>query len=361
MAYNIITLPVVILFIANGFGQLIYAIQLQRKFPKEHNFSNSILIFLLWILAAILYPFFYSTDNENIKFFQILSTIFICLVTPFILFLILFYQYQFVIKDNPDIKEIRNIEVYKKNFDKFNNDIKDIRAYDLSTDLHRKALHLIPAGIIIFLWVFAVYIWEGMWKNNQTWGISGENFGRFLILSVGFSGIIVFAALDYVRLSYVFKKRNIYHFLPNIVSDLLTKTIKRKEIYEFTKPAALVLAFVPIFFFPFGIFAAAALISTLGDGAASIFGIRFGKRNFPKKSKKTIIGYLAGTMTSFIVSINALWIFESDLSLTKIIVMALGGAITFLIIDLSNLKIDDNILNPIFCAIIMGILYYCLQ
>ncbi len=357
VAFNIITLPVVILFIANGFGQLSYAIQLQKKFPKEHNFNNSILIFFLWILAGILYPFFYSSNDANIRCFQALSIIFICLVTPFILFLILFYQYRFVIKKNPDIKEKRNIEGYIKDFDKFNNEIKDIRTSDLNTDIHRKALHLVPAGIIIFLWVFAVYVWSGIWKADQIWGISGEDFGRFLILSVGFSGILVFAALDYVRLSYIFEKRNIYHFLPDNVSELLTKTIKRREIYEFTKPAALILAFVPIFFLPFGIFAAAALIATLGDGAASIFGMRFGKRNFPKTSKKTVIGYIAGFLASFIVSMITLWIFESNILLTKIIVIALGGAIMFLFIDLLSLKLDDNILNPILCALIMGILY----
>ena len=360
MAFNLITLPVIIVFIANGFGQLIYAIQLQRKFPKEHNFNNSLIIFSLWILAAILYPFFYSTDDANVKFFQMLSTIFICCITPLILALILIYQYQFVIKNNPDIKQKRNIESYIKNFDKFNNDFEDIRAYDLSTDIHRKTLHLIPAGIIIFLWVFAIYIWAGIWKADQIWGISGEDFGRFLIFTVGFSGILVFAALDYVRLSYIFEKRNLYHFLPNIVTDLLSKTIKRREIFEFTKPAALVLAFVPVFFFPFGIFAASALIATLGDGAASIFGMRFGKRNFPKKSKKTIIGYFTGFLASLIVSMTALWIFESELLLIKIIIIALGGAIMFLVIDLLSLKIDDNILNPIFCALIMGFLYFSL-
>jgi dolichol kinase len=358
VAFNIITLPVVILFIANGFGQLIYAIQLQRKFPEEHNFSNSILIFCLWILAAILYPLFYSTIDANIILFQTLSAICICIITPIILFLILFYQYLNIIKKNPDIKEKRNIEVYLNNFDKFHDEIKDVRIYDLNTDIHRKALHLIPAGIVIFLWVFAVYIWAGIWRADQLWGISGEDFGKFLILTVGFSGILVFAALDYVRLSYIFEKRNMYHFLPDIVSELLTKTIKRKEIYEFTKPAALVLAFVPIFFFPFSIFAAAALIATLGDGAASIFGMRFGNRNFPKKSKKTVIGYIAGFLVSLIVSVIALWIFEPNLLLTKIIIIALGGAIMFSVIDLLNLKVDDNILNPLFCALMMGFLYF---
>ena len=58
VAFNINTLPVVILFIANGFGQLIYAIQLQRKFPEEHNFNNSILIFFFMDSCGIFISIF---------------------------------------------------------------------------------------------------------------------------------------------------------------------------------------------------------------------------------------------------------------------------------------------------------------
>ncbi|TFG24823.1 MAG: hypothetical protein EU532_12210 [Promethearchaeota archaeon] len=358
VAYNIITLPVVILFITNGFAQLYYAFKLNRKFPEEHNFNNSIIIFFLWILAGLLYPFFYSTNNANIIWFQYLSTLFICILTPFILFLILYYQYRYVIIKDPDIKRKRNIKVFLKDFDEFNAQIDDPRTHTLNTDVHRKILHLVPAGIIIFLWVFAIYIWDNTWNADRIWGISGQDFGRFLILTAGLSGILVFATLDYVRLSYIFESRNIYHFLPDMVSKVLKKTIKRREIYEFTKPAAMVLAFVPIFFLPFGIFAASALIATIGDGAASIIGMRLGKRNFPKSSKKTIIGYIAGFCASFGVSILALWIFETNLPILKIIIISLGGATMFLLVDLLSLKIDDNILNPIFCALLMTLLYY---
>ena len=100
------------------------------------------------------------------------------------------------------------------------------------------------------------------------------------------------------------------------------------------------------------------MIATIGDGAASILGMRLGKRNFPKNSKKTIIGYIAGFFASFGVSILALWIFESNLVILKILIISLGGATMFLIIDLLSLKIDDNILNPIFCGLIMAFVYY---
>ncbi|MHA1658260.1 MAG: hypothetical protein ACTSUT_03935 [Promethearchaeota archaeon] len=366
MAYNIITLPVSIIFIVTGFGQLFYAIKLNKKFPDQHEFHNSFIVFFLWIIAGLMYPFYISTDNASVVSFQALSMFFICVVTPIIIFLILYYQHVFVIKKNPDIETIRGIGIFLKKFDIKNeqkentrtlSETKDIRTRALKTDLHRKALHLFPAGVILLLWVFAVYIWDGVLNQNEIWGINGEDFGKFLIITAGYSGLLVFAALDFFRLSYIFEKRNFYHLLPDNVLNLLGKAMKGPEIFNFIKPAALVLSFVPVFFFPFGVFISAALIATIGDGAASVFGLRFGKHGLTKSSNKTIVGYIAGFLTSLVVSLVALWLFEPILTTSKIILIALGGATMFSIIDLLNLKIDDNILNPISCALILGFLY----
>ncbi|MFX1302655.1 MAG: hypothetical protein ACFFBV_03985 [Promethearchaeota archaeon] len=360
MVYNIITLPVTILFVICGGGLFYYAIELRKKYPEQHNFLNSILTFVLWILAGLIYPIFFWTENTDFGLFQVLSTFFICIFTPGLIFLILYYQFQFVVKRKPDIKEKRNIEAFLKRFDEKNNGITSERKQILKTDLHRKALHLFPAGIIILLWIFSVYIWDGIGNADNIWGITGEEFGKFLILTAGYSGILIFGALDYIRLSYIFESRNFFHLIPDNVLNLLGKSMKRKENYEFIKPTILVLSFAPIFFFPFGVFAAASLIATIGDGAASVFGLRFGKIYFPKSSDKTVVGYIAGFLASFGISILMLLIFESTLNFSKIIIIASSGAIVFFIIDFLNLKIDDNILNPIFCALIMGCLYYLL-
>ena len=356
MFFNIISLPVTILFIVVGCGLLYYAIKLKKKFSEEHNFINSILTFLLWITAGLVYPLFFLTDNLNLRFFQTISTLFICIFTPGIIFLILYYQYQYVVKGNPNIKSRRNLEAFLKNYNN-RSEIRDQKTSDIKTDLHRKALHLFPVGIIILLWIFANYIWEGLWNADDLWSISGEEFGRFLILTAGYSGILVFAGLDYVRLSFIFENRNLYHLLPDNVSNILGKTMKRNEIYEYTRPDVIALSFIPILFLPFGVFCAATLIATIGDGAASIFGLKFGKKNFPKTSKKTIIGYIAGFIASFGVSIFALWLFEPKLLLIKIIVISISGALMFFLIDIINLKVDDNILNPIFCGLFMWIVY----
>jgi len=360
MGYDIISLPVTILFILSGTGLFYYAIRLNQKYPSEHNFINSVLTFFLWVIAGIIYPFFFSAYNPNIRFFQMLSTFIICIFTPSLILLILLYQYKFVVKKHPDIKEKRNINTFLMKFDQKDNQNSDTRSQRLRTDIHRKALHLFPAGVVILLWVFAVYIWDDIWNANLVWGITGEEFGRFLIITAGYSGILIFGALDYLRLSFVFENHNLFHLIPDNVLNILSKPMKRKENFDFIRPTVLVLSFAPIFLFPFCIFAASILISTIGDGAASLFGLRFGKKKFPKSSEKTIVGYIAGFLASFVIGLVIVTLFEPALLGIKIIVIGISGGLTFLIIDLLNLRIDDNILNPIFSAFIMAIFYYFL-
>ena len=149
-----------------------------------------------------------------------------------------------------------------------------------------------------------------------------------------------------------------FHLMPQNVSNLLLKTLKIKENCEFTKPVPLILALVPIFFWaPFSIFTAAALIASLGDGAASLIGLRFGKTHFPKNSSKTVFGYLSGFFVSFGVTFFAFWLFDSWIGLGNLFILAFGGALGFLLVDLSNLSLDDNILNPIVSSLIMMLIY----
>jgi dolichol kinase len=360
MVYNCLTLPVTIFYIANGFAHLFYALKLKKKYP-DHNFTNSFLIFVLWIVAGVVYPFFFVRDTSQVRWFEGLTLQIICIYAPLVISFIIYYQYQFILKKNPQLREERTIDKFIDRFTLM--DIKNLnnRKIALKTDFHRKAFHLLPAIIIIFLWLFAVYIWDGIWDADQFWGITGAEYGIFLILTVGYTGIIIFAALDYVRLSHIFNRTNVYHLLPTCISNTLGKTLKKNEIYEFTRPVALVLSLVPTLFLPFGLFTAVSLIATLGDGAASIFGLRFGRIHIPKSSNKTLIGYISGFLVSLGISIIILWFFNLQaFTFSKIFIIGLAGAIIFLVIDILNLKIDDNILNPIFCALTMGILYYVL-
>jgi dolichol kinase len=358
MVYNIFTIPVTLFFIANGFAQLYYGFKLKRKYPVYHNFFNTIAICILWIIAGLLYPLFYMRDFFNIRYFEWLSMTIICIYAPLLIIFILLYEYIFVIKKNPEKKKDRNFEQFFSSFNDSNTTLCEGEGHSFNTDVHRKIFHLLPAILIIFLWLFAIYIWEGLWSADLFWGISGHEYGIFLILTVGYTAIFIFAALDYVRLSHIFQKKSLYHLIPQGVSNLLLKTLKRKENCEFTKPVALILSLVPIFFWaPFSIFTAAALIASLGDGAASLMGLKFGKYHFPKKSTKTLIGYFSGFIVSFGASVIVFWLFDSSFMWGNVLLLAFGGAIGFLLVDLMNLKFDDNILNPIVSALIMVIIY----
>ncbi|MBY8988397.1 MAG: hypothetical protein KGD61_08075 [Candidatus Lokiarchaeota archaeon] len=364
MVFILITLPITLLFISIGFGQLYFSIKLKKKFPEEHVFINSFIVFVLWIITGILYPFFYPRDNEYVKeyviFHQSFSMNVICIFAPLLVLLILLYQSKIVLKDKPELRENRTITKFLEKYDLINVNQINNKSYSLRTDFHRKIFHLLPGLIIIVLRIFAINIWEGLWNADQVYGITGVEYAMFLILTIGYTGVILFAALDFVRLSFVFEKSNIYSLLPDCLSNLLIKTLKRNENYEFTKNTVLVLSLVPMLFLPFGIFTAAALITSIGDGVASIMGVSFGRYHFPKKSSKTIIGYISGFLASFGVSLFALWLFEGEIIPFKMIIMSLSGALVFLIIDLLSLKIDDNILNPIFCGLIMLFFYIIL-
>jgi len=360
MVFTIWTLPISILFISIGFSQLYFSIRLKNRFPEEHVFINSFVVFGLWIIAGILYPFFFQRDDEYGRFFQSLSMNIICIFAPLLVFLVLLYQYKIVLKDKPELKENRTISKFLEKYDLMNVNKINNKSYSLRTDFHRKIFHILPGLIIIILRIFAVEVWDGLWNADQDYGITGYEYAMFLIVTIGYTGVILFASLDFIRLSYIFENSNLYHLLPDSLSNMLIKTLKRNENYEFTKNVVLILSLVPLLFLPFGIFTAAALITSIGDGVASIMGVGLGRYHFPKKSSKTIIGYVSGFLASFGVGFFALWLFEPHITLLKMIIIALSGALVFLIIDLLSLKIDDNILNPIFCSLIMVFLYIVL-
>ncbi len=360
MVFNLITLPITLLFSSIGIGLLYFAIRLKKKFPKEHVFINSFIVSVLWIISGILYPFFYPRDTEYIRFHQSFSMNIICIFGPLLVLLILLYQSKIVLKDKPELRKNRTITKFLEKYDLLNVNQINNKSYSLRTDFHRKIFHLLPGLVIIILRIFAINIWEGLWNAGQVYGITGHEYAMFLILTIGYTGVLIFAALDFVRLSFIFEKANLYSLLPDCLSNLLIKTLKRNENYEFTKNMVLVLSLVPMLFLPFGIFTAAALITSIGDGVASLMGVGFGKYHFPKNSSKTIIGYISGFLASFGVSLFSLWLFEPQIIAYKVIVISLSGAIVFLIIDLLSLKIDDNILNPIFCSLAMTFFYLIL-
>ncbi len=345
---------------------LYYGLRLRKEYETS-NFANTVCTVGLWIVAGLCYPFFYQNATPQVEFLQILSSIIIVGFTPGLLILILYYQKR-VVARKPILKEARTIDNFLKKYGlrratfgkKDPTGMEPIKQdYTLKVDLKRKLLHFVPAIAIVGMWTFATMIWAGLWGQNLVWQISGEDFGYFLILTIGYAGIFIFAVLEYVRFSYLFPKRNVFHLLPTNVLHLLCGAMKPREFSEFIKPVPLVLAFVPGFFLPFGVFASIALGATLGDGAASVFGKRFGKKHWPKDSPKTVAGFIAGFITTFVISCGCLALFGSYI-LPNILLLAAVNAGIFLLIDIWNPPIDDNILNPLLCAAGLALVLFLL-
>ena len=115
MVYNIFTFPVTFFYIINGFLHIYYALKLKKKYPN-HNFINSFLIFLLWIVAGIVYPLFFIRDTSQVRWFEGLALQIICIYAPLLIFFILYYQHKYVLKKNPQLRNDRTINNFIDRF-----------------------------------------------------------------------------------------------------------------------------------------------------------------------------------------------------------------------------------------------------
>lgn len=335
---DVFSLAVVVLYILNGLTQLLLAVKLHRRFI-EHSFATSISTVILWFFAAFAYPFLLSKAEGALSDVSFNAFLWIVIITPLLIFAILFYQF-IILRKKPELRLERQPENLK---DRLKNKADGGSEYDFGVDLKRKLFHLVPALLIIGLYHLGIII-----KDVQ--------MSYHLMITVGYSGIFVFAVLDLIRFSWLFGTTKYYELLPSKIFSILTQTMKPKELVEFIKACALILAMVPILFFDFGVFASTALIATVGDGCASIFGKLWGRKQWPKNSPKTVVGYIAGILASFGITLTCLLVYQPDYSLMKVFTLAISAGFFFFMVDLSNSKIDDNILNSIVVGSVLGFL-----
>ena len=122
--------------------------------------------------------------------------------------------------------------------------------------------------------------------------------------------------------------------------------LRKHESYEFTGATyLLVSAMICVSFFPADIAFASMAFLAIGDTAAALVGMSFGKRKYISNNK-TIEGTIACFVSTFIFG---LWVFK------EYAVLALIGAIAVSIAETVNIRIDDNVKIPIFSGIVMSI------
>ena len=151
---------------------------------------------------------------------------------------------------------------------------------------------------------------------------------------------------------------NKFYMVPNWARRWY-QDMKQSELHTFVASTPLVLSFIPFLFAPFSIFASVVLITTGADAVACIIGKKYGKHSLKTNSKKTVEGFIAGGISTFLIVfiISILYYPWLLVSFEKIIFMSLIATMLFLLVDAFAKNISDNILNPILTGFGMWLIF----
>ncbi|MHA2180543.1 MAG: diacylglycerol/polyprenol kinase family protein [Promethearchaeota archaeon] len=331
-------MPTVLIFVGYSLLTFIYIINNRKTKIENKLFFNEILIATLFLVAGISFPFLYqhhspSLSQESLNFLWFFSSIFF--IFELVIWAIMLLYNGYIAKKNPEIMEERD---YTKYCEEFNKNWKD----DLKSEMGRKFLHLFTCFIILFFWTLGLIL-DDLGILSPL-GLDNYSFAYWLITTVGLGFVIMFQIGDLTRLSK-------FYMLPKW-SKKWYQSMRKEEQNTFVASTPLVLSFIPFLFAPFPIFAMVVLITTGADAAACVIGKKFGKHSLRKNSNKTIEGFIAGGLSTFLIVIIISLLYHQRMlvPIEKIFVMATVATILFLLIDLLARNISDNILNPIICG-----------
>ena len=335
-----------IILIGYSILTLTYTIK-NRKIKIENNiFTNEILIALLFLIAGVLFPFIYQVYSPNLSqnslnfLWLFTSTFFVMEIGVWVILLL---HNGNVAKKNPEIMAERDYAKYCEEFDKNWVD-------DLKSELGRKFLHIFTSVLIFSLWTLGLIL-DDLGILTQ-WGLDNYSFSYWLVITIGLGFVIMFQIGDLTRL-------NKFYMLPKF-SKKWYMSMRPEEQCTFVASTPLVLSFIPFLFAPFPIFGAVVLITTGADAVACIIGKKYGRHSLRKNSNKTIEGFIAGGVSTFLVVIIILNLYHSwmPISMVKIFLMASIATVLFLLIDRFVRNISDNILNPILTGFGIWIIFF---
>ncbi|MFX0069956.1 MAG: hypothetical protein ACFFAO_02600 [Candidatus Hermodarchaeota archaeon] len=340
-------LPVTIILSTFSIFTFYYTLKNRKEKLEKHFFINEILIGFLFLLAGILFPFMIQVHSPNLSqstlnFLWIFTSSLLTIEMVILVYIII--KNMIISKKDPAI-------MAKRDYSEFCKEIKENRIYDLKSDIGRKLLHLFTVFVIFFFWIIGIIL-ENLGVFNQFGGLDAYSFAYWLIITIGFAFVIMFQIADLTRL-------NTFYAIPNWARNWYCKSMKDDELETFVASTPMVLSFVPFIFLPFPLFATIALITAGADGAAAVIGMKFGNHKFNSNSDKTIEGYIAGGISTFIIVIIMYLLFQDilDYDLTRAIWMAIVATIIFLLIDAFAKNFCDNMLNPLLIGLGLFIIY----
>lgn len=312
-------LPVSLTFFTLGLLIILHAFR-NSLHKKKSLVLDELLLGGLHLLFSFLYPIIYLK-------YEIASTLF--LITNFFTGLTLCSIMIIILKElvrvkwNPGLKIKRSYDNFKKKF---------LANHSTSNEYKRRITHIIPAAVILPIYLIAKSA-APILPHWEAWSVC-------LIGTIGVSFILFFSIGDLVRV-------NKPYLLPDWGTKLFSSGLNKEEVTSntFSTTSAMVLAFAPWILTGFLIFTTVSLVASVSDAMAAITGFRFGRRKFPKKSKKTVEGYIGGVLSTFGLVLLTLFTL-SKINPLYILVIGSLSAIIFFLVDFINLPIDDNKINP---------------
>ena len=237
-------------------------------------------------------------------------------------------------------KCVRNPQLFiERDYERVKSKYRANYKYDVKKDFKRKMLHLLAVFVIIISYEMGRILNA---FNALPLGMTAISFYKWMSITVGLAFVIMFFIGDYIRLNH-------YAYLPSWAVKWFSSSIKEEELVTYITSAPLVLGFVPFIFAPYQLFLSVALITSLGDAAASLVGKQFGKHHLSSTNKKTYEGLFAGAFATFIIVTLAMGTYPS-LTLTTIFSMAAIASSLFVTVDVTVHKYSDNIVNSLVCG-----------
>ena len=221
--------------------------------------------------------------------------------------------------------------------------------FTISLESKRKATHMIILLLIAVYFGLGNLVYDlidlGIQSvdkiNANIWGIPGLTFPRdhstWFIATFGAIGAtLLFLIPELFRLFYpedfMLKK-----------ATLLMRGNEKHNVsaaIQLSLTSSLVLLILP----DVGLSMAAITISVIGDAFASLFGRKFHKHKISINPAKSYEGTLGGMLCGFISGVIIL-IFSNNIFST--LILAAVGTFIFGAIDIVDIKVSDNLLNPI--------------
>ncbi|HUX98369.1 MAG TPA: hypothetical protein VMV49_02330 [Candidatus Deferrimicrobium sp.] len=302
-----------------------------RKFRELNYLWNELIIFGSYIVVAFLLPLmmFLPLWSGLIQ----LGSIALLLIIPFIEYI--------RIRRWTAAAEFEKID--ERDYEQFI--IRFPEEYTSARDIRRKLYHvLIPIIVITF---YSIGISSGGFN-----GLTGDEFGRFLIFNIGFVLVNVFTLGDLLRL-YNFK------YLPGWGVHLFTSAMKKKELNSYSSPPGTIIAIALFFPLPFPIFASVAMLIGVSDSMASLIGKNFGKRYLKLDSDKKLEGTIAGVVTGIIATLVLCYVFSPGWPWYVPILLALTAGGVFALFDyIDHPTINDNLSVPIVAGVLMALIAF---